>query len=119
MKHHIKGRKFNIKGSHRKSLFKNLIISLVKYNIITTTISKAKELRTVIEPIINLAKNNNIYNKRLIFYYLRNKYIVNKLFILGKLFLSKNGGYTRIIRKGWRKGDNALLVYILFSDIYN
>ncbi len=113
MRHKKKGRKFNINSSHRKLMFRNMINSLIYYEFIKTTLYKAKELRIFIEKLITRSKKNNLHNKRILFSNIRNKKNVNKLlYNLGPRFLNFNGGYTKIIRCGFRNGDNSPLAYI-------
>ncbi len=116
--HHLKlGRKLNRNSSHRKAMFRNMIISLVYYELIKTTLPKAKELRRIIEPLITIAKNYSIANRRLLFSRVRNNEIVAKLFNnLGQRFCSRPGGYTRIIKCGFRVGDKAPMAYIELLD---
>ncbi len=106
-------RKLNRSSSHRLSMFKNMLNSIIKYEIIRTTFPKAKELSRYLDSIINLSKVNNLNNKRLIFSYIRNRENLLKLFSdIGPRFITCSGGYTRVIRCGFRKGDNALMAYI-------
>ncbi len=108
-----RNRKFNRNSSHRKSMFINMINSLVLYEVIKTTLLKAKELRSYIEYIINKSKINNFLNKRFLLSYIKNKSNVYKLlYIIGPKFINHNGGYTRILKCGYRKGDNAPMAYI-------
>ncbi|MFI4847254.1 MAG: 50S ribosomal protein L17 [Candidatus Makana argininalis] len=113
MRHLKKGRKLNRKVSHRNSMFKNMSNSLIKYEIIKTTLNKAKELRRFIEPIINISKTDNLSKRRLIFSKLRNNEIVAKLFNeIGPRIINYKGGYTKIYKCGFRKGDNSPMSYI-------
>ncbi len=113
MRHKKKGRKFNRNSSHRRLMFRNMINSLINYELIKTTLFKAKELRILIEKLITRSKVNNLHNKRILFSIIRNKKNVNKLlYILGPKFLNFNGGYTKILKCGFRNGDNAPLAYI-------
>ncbi len=113
MRHKKKGRKLNRNSSHRKSMFKNMINSLIHYELIKTTLFKAKELRIFIEKIITRSKIHNLHNKRILFSIIRNKKNVNKLlYFIGPRFLKNFGGYTKILKCGYRKGDNAPLAYI-------
>ncbi len=106
-------RKFNITHSHRLAMFKNMLNSIIQYENIKTTFSKAKELARYLESIITLAKVNNLSNKRLVYRYIKNRANLQKLFhIIAIRFLHWNGGYTRIIKCGFRKGDNSLMAYI-------
>lgn len=117
MKHQKKIIKLNRTGAHRRSMFQNMIISLITYKIIKTTLSKAKVLRRVIEPIITRCKIDNLSNRRVIFSKIRNDYVVKKLFNqIGPHFLDRPGGYTRVLKCGFRKGDNAPMAYIELVD---
>lgn len=117
MKHRKKVVKFNRTSSHRQSMFKNMMISLITYQIIRTTLSKAKILRRIIEPIISRCKIDNISNRRLVFSKIRNNDAVMKLFKqISPHFFNRPGGYTRILKCGFRKGDNAPMAYIELVD---
>ena len=117
MRHRKAGRKLNRNSSHRKALLKNLAIALIEQDIIKTTLPKAKELRKVIEPLITLGKEDTVANRRLAFNKLRSDAAVAKLFteisINSKV---RNGGYTRIIKAGFRPGDKADMAYIELVD---
>ncbi|WMY97301.1 MAG: 50S ribosomal protein L17 [Arsenophonus sp.] len=113
MRHRKKGRRLNKNNSHRKSMFRNMISSLIQHEIIKTTVPKAKELKRIIEPLITKSKIDNVSNRRLIFSKLVNKISVSKLFnYISPRFKLQSGGYTRIIKCGFRKGDNAHMAYI-------
>lgn len=115
MRHKKKGRKLNMTSSHRKLMFRNMINSFIHYELIKTTLSKAKELRILIEKIVTRSKKNNLHNKRILFSIIRNKKNVNKLlYIIGPKYIKYNGGYTKILKCGFRNGDNAPLAYIKF-----
>ena len=117
MRHRKSGRKLNRNSSHRKAMFKNMTASLVEHEVIKTTLPKAKELRRVAEPLITLAKEDSVANRRLAFDRLRNKATVGKLFSeLGPRFKERPGGYIRIIKCGFRKGDNAPMAYVELLD---
>lgn len=117
MRHRKTGRKFNRTNSHRKLMLRNIMISLLYHTIIKTTLSKAKELRRIIEPIITLSKVNTISNRRLAFSKLRNSRALNILFNqLGPHFINRPGGYTRILKYGIRTGDHAPMAYIELVD---
>ena len=117
MRHRISGRKLNRKTSHRMALLKNLAKSLITNEQIETTLPKAKELRSFIEPLITLAKDDSVSNRRLAFSKLRNKAAVGKLFSdLGPRFKDRPGGYSRIIKIGFRKGDAAPISFIELVD---
>ena len=117
MRHRKAGRKLNRNSSHRKALFKNLSIALIEQDIIRTTLPKAKELRRFIEPLITLAKVDSVANRRLAFNKLRSDSAVGKLFsTVAVNSKDRNGGYTRIIKAGFRYGDNAPMAYIELVD---
>ncbi|WWP01550.1 MAG: 50S ribosomal protein L17 [Candidatus Dasytiphilus stammeri] len=117
MRHRKSGRKLNCNSSHRKALFRNLTANLVYCERIKTTLSKAKELRRIIEPLITISKIDNIANRRLVFSRIRNNHVLKKLFNeLGPRFTTRPGGYTRILKCGYRLGDNAPLAYLEFMD---
>ncbi|MFT6834709.1 MAG: large subunit ribosomal protein L17 [Francisellaceae bacterium] len=135
MRHQKSGRKFNMNSSHRKAVFKNMTASLLKHEIIKTTLPKAKELRGYIEPLITLAKREVLLRKtaaditdtkskstivalrRQAFNYLRNKEAVKKLFEeIAHRYENRNGGYTRVLKCGFRHGDNAPMAYIELID---
>ncbi|BAH83137.1 50S ribosomal protein L17 [Candidatus Ishikawella capsulata] len=113
MHHRKSGRQLNRNSSHRKAMFRNMASSLVRHELIKTTLPKAKELRRVIEPLITLSKVDSVSHRRLAFSRLRNNETVSKLFNdLGPRFLTRPGGYTQIFKCGFRKGDNASMAYI-------
>ena len=117
MKHRIKGRKLNRNSSHRKSLLKNLSIALIQNEGIKTTLPKAKELKPFVEKVINLSKKDNLANRRLAQSIIGNQDAVQKLFKeIGPRVLSRNGGYTRILKYGFRVGDKAPMAYIELVD---
>ncbi|VFP84201.1 50S ribosomal protein L17 [Candidatus Erwinia haradaeae] len=117
MRHRKIGRKLNRNSSHRQALFRNIAISLVHHEVIKTTLPKAKELRRIIEPLITLSKVDSVANRRLVFARIRNNEVVAKLFTkLGPQFAHRQGGYTQILKCGFRLGDNAPMVYIKFLD---
>ncbi|AMG30331.1 50S ribosomal protein L17 [Grimontia hollisae] len=117
MRHRKSGRQLNRNSSHRKAMFSNMASSLVTHEVIKTTLPKAKELRRVIEPLITLAKNDSVANRRLAFARTRNDAVVAKLFNeLGPRFASRAGGYTRILKCGVRAGDKAPMAYIELVD---
>lgn len=117
MRHRKSGRKLNRNSSHRKAMFKNMAASLVEHEVIKTTLPKAKELRRVAEPLITLAKEDSVANRRLAFDRIRDKAAVGKLFIdLGPRFKERPGGYIRIIKCGFRHGDNAPMAYVELLD---
>ena len=117
MRHKKPGRKFNRNSAHRKALFKNLAIALIDKAIIKTTLPKAKELRRFIEPLITIGKDDNVANRRLVFSKLRSDESVNKLFTEVSINAKdRNGGYTRIIKAGFRPGDKADMAFIELVD---
>lgn len=117
MRHRKSGRQLNRNSSHRQAMFRNMASSLVKHEIIKTTLPKAKELRRVIEPLITLAKNDSVANRRLAFARTRDKEVVGLLFnVLGPRYNTRPGGYTRIMKCGFRTGDNAPMAYIELVD---
>jgi len=117
MRHHKSGRKLNRNSSHRKAMFSNMANSLFDHEIIKTTLPKAKELRRVAEPIITLAKTDSVANRRSAFSKLRDKEMVGKLFDeLAPRYKDRPGGYTRILKCGFRSGDAAPMAYIELVD---
>ena len=113
MRHKYSGRKLNRTTAHREAMFKNMASSLFKHELIRTTLPKAKELRRVAEPLITLAKTDGVANRRLAFARLRDKEAVGKLFIeLGPRYRERPGGYLRILKCGFRDGDNAPMAYV-------
>ena len=117
MRHRKSGRHLNRNSSYRQALFRNLASALVSHEIIKTTLPKAKELRRVVEPLITLAKVDSVANRRLAFARTRNIETVAKLFNeLGPRFANRAGGYTRILKCGFRAGDNAPMAYIELVD---
>ncbi|MGY0219860.1 50S ribosomal protein L17 [Endozoicomonadaceae bacterium StTr2] len=117
MRHRKSGRKLNRNSSHRKAMFKNMTASLVEHEMIRTTLPKAKELRRVAEPLITLAKEDSVANRRLAFDRLRNKAAVGKLFAeLGPRYENRPGGYIRIMKCGFRKDDAAPMAYVELVD---
>jgi large subunit ribosomal protein L17 len=117
MRHRKAGRKLNRNSSHRKALLKNLAIALIEQDIIKTTLPKAKELRKVIEPLITLGKEDTVANRRLAFNKLRSDAAVAKLFTeISVNAKDRKGGYTRVIKAGFRPGDKADMAYIELVD---
>ncbi|WP_154223784.1 50S ribosomal protein L17 [Marinicella rhabdoformis] len=117
MRHRKSGRKLNRNSSHRKAMFKNMAASLFEHELIKTTVPKAKELRKSAERLITLSKVDSVANRRLAFARLRNDEIVNKLFTeLGPRYLERPGGYLRILKCGFRAGDNAPMAYVELVD---
>jgi large subunit ribosomal protein L17 len=117
MRHRKAGRKLNRNSSHRKAMFRNMAVSLFEHEMIKTTLPKAKELRKVAEPMITLAKNDSLANRRLAFNRLRDRDAVTKLFEdLGPRYDKRPGGYLRILKCGFRAGDNAPMAYVELVD---
>jgi len=117
MRHRLGNRKLNRTSSHRLAMFRNMAASLLRHEVIKTTLPKAKELRRVAEPLITLGKTPTLANRRLAFARLRDRDIVGKLFDeLGPRFQNRNGGYLRILKCGFRDGDNAPMAYVELLD---
>ena len=117
MRHRCAHRKFNRTSSHRKAMFKNMATALLKHEAIVTTLPKAKELRKIVEPLITLAKKPSLANRRLAFDRIRDRDLVVKLFdVLGPRYSTRNGGYTRVLKYGFRDGDNAPRAFIELID---
>ena len=117
MRHQNAGRKFSRTSAHREAMFKNMASSLIKHELIKTTLPKAKELRRVAEPLITLAKADGVANRRLAFARLRDKEAVGTLFtVLGPRYVARPGGYLRILKCGFRAGDNAPMAYVELVD---
>ena len=117
MRHRKSGRKLNRNSSHRKALFKNLSLALIEHELIKTTLPKAKELRSFLEPLITLGKTDSVANRRLAFNKLRDDAAVGKLFtVFGVRSKDRNGGYLRIIKAGFRNGDKADMAYVEWVD---
>jgi len=117
MRHRKSGRRLNRPSAHRRAMFRNMAASLIEHEIIKTTLAKAKELRRVAEPLITLAKEDTVANRRLAFARTRNKAAVGKLFTeLGPRYKERPGGYTRILKAGFRVGDAAPVAYIELVD---
>ena len=113
MRHQKSGRKLNLTSAHREAMFRNMASSLFKHELIRTTLPKAKELRRVAEPLITLAKTDGVANRRLAFSRMRDKEAVGKLFMeLGPRYRERSGGYLRILKCGFRVGDNAPMAYV-------
>ena len=117
MRHRNGLRKLNRTSSHREAMLRNMTVSLLKHEMIKTTLPKAKELRRVIEPIITLGKKPSLANRRLAFDRLRDREMVVKVFDeLGPRYANRNGGYIRILKLGFRQGDNAPMAYVELMD---
>ena len=117
MRHRLGLRKLNRTSSHRLAMFRNMTVSLLRHEVIKTTLPKAKELRRVAEPILTLGKTPSLANRRLAFARLRDREMVVKLFDeLGPRYAARNGGYLRILKFGFRQGDNAPMALIELMD---
>ncbi|MBO67569.1 MAG: 50S ribosomal protein L17 [Acidiferrobacteraceae bacterium] len=117
MRHHKSGRKLNRTSSHRSAMFRNMAVSLFRHEEIQTTLPKAKELRRVTEPLITMAKSPSLARRRLAFARLRDSEVVAKLFNeLGPRFIDRPGGYTRILKCGYRSGDKAPMALVQLVD---
>jgi large subunit ribosomal protein L17 len=117
MRHRQSGRQLNRNSSHRKAMFRNMASSLFEHEIIKTTVPKAKELRRVVEPLITRAKTDNVANRRVVFDRIRNRDMVSKLFNeLGPRYQERPGGYMRILKCGYRAGDNAPMAIVELVD---
>jgi large subunit ribosomal protein L17 len=117
MRHRNGLRKLNRTSSHRQAMFRNMAASLLRHELIKTTLPKAKELRRVVEPLITLGKKPSLSNRRLAFNRLRDRDIVVKLFDeIGPRYANRNGGYLRILKAGFRNGDNAPLALVELLD---
>ena len=117
MRHRKSGRQLNRNSSHRQAMFRNMTSSLIEHEIIKTTLPKAKELRRVAEPLITLAKEDTVANRRLAFDRTRSKAVVGKLFAeIGPRYAERPGGYTRILKCGHRPGDAAPMAFIELVD---
>jgi large subunit ribosomal protein L17 len=117
MRHRNGLRKLNRTSSHRLAMFRNMAVSLLRFEAIKTTLPKAKELRRVVEPMITLGKTASLANRRLVFNRLRDREIVGKLFEeLGPRYAKRPGGYLRILKMGFRQGDNAPMAFVELLD---
>jgi large subunit ribosomal protein L17 len=117
MRHRKSGRYFGRNSSHRKAMFKNMMVSLLKHELITTTVAKAKELRGYIEPMITLAKVDSVHNRRIAFARLRDRDMVQKLFNeIAPVYAKRPGGYLRVLKCGNRKGDAAPMAVVELVD---
>ena len=117
MRHRKSGRQLNRNSSHRKAMFKNMAVSLIEHEVIKTTVPKAKELKRVAEPLITLAKSDSVANRRLAFARTGSKEAVGKLFAeLGPRYENRPGGYTRILKCGFRSGDAAPMAFVELVD---
>ena len=117
MRHGHGLRKLNRTSSHRLAMFRNMAVALLTHEAIKTTLPKAKELRRIVEPLLNLGKSPTLANKRLAFARLRDREIVLKLFAeIGPRYAARNGGYTRVLKMGFRQGDNAPMAFMELVD---
>lgn len=117
MRHRKAGRHLGRDSSHRRAMFRNMAISIINHELIHTTVPKAKEVRRVLEPLITLAKNDSVHNRRLAFDRLRNRDAVTKLFTeLGPRYKARPGGYLRVLKNGFRPGDCAPMAVVALVD---
>ena len=117
MRHRKSGRQLNRNSSHRNAMFRNMAVSLLNHEVIKTTLPKAKELRRVAEPLITMAKNDTVHKRRVAFSRLRDRATVSKLFNeLGPRYKDRPGGYLRILKMGYRTGDQAPMAYVELVD---
>lgn len=117
MRHHKSGRKLNRTSSHREAMFRNMAVSLLRHEQLATTLPKAKELRRVAEPLITLAKSATLANRRLAYSRLRDREMVGKLFDdIGVRFKDRPGGYLRILKTGYRRGDSAPMALVQLTE---
>jgi large subunit ribosomal protein L17 len=117
MRHGFRGRRFNRTSEHRKAMFANMSAALIKHEQIVTTLPKAKELRPIVEKLVTLAKRGDLHARRLAVSRVRDEAMVRKLFeTLGPRYQDRNGGYTRVLKAGFRYGDNAPVAVIEFVD---
>jgi len=117
MRHRNAGKNFARTSSHRKAMFRNMIVSLIEHELIRTTLPKAKELRRFAEPLITLSKNDSVANRRLAFDRLRSAEAVGKLFTeIGPRYNARPGGYTRVLKCGFRTGDKAPMAFVELVD---
>ncbi|NNG12980.1 MAG: 50S ribosomal protein L17 [Halobacteria archaeon] len=117
MRHRKSGRQLNRNSTHRKAMFQNMTVSLLQHEVIKTTLPKAKELRRVAEPLITMARNDTVHKRRIAFSRLRDRATVTKLFNeLGPRYKDRPGGYLRILKTGFRPGDNAPMAYVELVD---
>jgi large subunit ribosomal protein L17 len=117
MRHRTSGRKLRRTDAHRNAMFRNMSASLFEHELIQTTVPKAKELRRVVEPLITLAKEDTVANRRLAYARLNSKAAVKQLFeVVGPRCKARNGGYTRILKCGFRSNDNAPMAYVELVD---
>ena len=117
MRHRKSGRQLNRNSSHRQAMFRNMAASLIEHETIKTTVPKAKELRKVVEPLITMAKTDSVATRRRAFDKLRSKVAVGKLFEIAPRFKERPGGYTRILKTGYRSGDAAPMAIIQLTEL--
>ena len=116
MRHGMNGRKFSVTSSHRKAMFSNLAAALIKHEQISTTLPKAKDLRPVVEKLVTLAKRGDLHARRQLMSVLKDAALAEKAMVLGKRYAERKGGYTRVLKAGFRYGDNAPMAIIEFVD---
>ncbi len=117
MRHGFKGRRFARSVSHRKSMFANLSVSLIEHEQIVTTLEKAKDLRPIVEKLVTLGKRGDLHARRQVIAQIGNENVVKRLFdVVAPRYASRNGGYLRIMKAGFRRGDNAAMAVIEFVD---
>ena len=117
MRHGFRGRRFNRSSEHRKAMFANMAVALIKHEQIVTTLPKAKDLRPVVEKLVTLGKRGDLHARRQAIAQIRDEVIVKKLFdVLGLRYSERQGGYTRVLKAGFRYGDNAPMAVIEFVD---
>jgi large subunit ribosomal protein L17 len=117
MRHHLRGRGFSRESAHRKAMFENLAAALIKHEQIRTTLPKAKDLRPIVERLVTLGKHGGLANRRRAIAALQDTGLANKLMtVLAERYASRPGGYTRIVKAGYRYGDNAAMALIEFVD---
>ena len=117
MRHGFRNRRFNRSSEHRKAMFANMAVALIKHEQIVTTLPKAKDLRPVVEKLVTLGKRGDLHARRQAISQIRDEAIVKKLFdVLGKRYQDRQGGYTRVLKAGFRYGDNAPMAVIEFVD---
>ena len=117
MRHRNQGRKLGVKTQHRHAMFANMAAALIKHEQIKTTLPKAKELRPVVEKLVTLSRKNDLASRRLAMSRIRDETQVRKLFeVIGPRYADRPGGYTRVLKAGFRHGDNAAMAYIEFVD---
>lgn len=117
MRHNVKGRKFGREAGHRKAVLSNLVKSLIEHERINTTVAKAKEVRSLVERVITYGKNDSVHNRRLAFKVLQNRSLVKKVFEeIAPGYANRKGGYLRVLKNGYRRGDCAPMAVIEFVE---